>query len=148
MRLTAPSAKHHALHIATPAWVAALRKPGVRIDLEEVDLASQVEAYKLRQKFPRIVGLVCGGNLYVEETNLDLSHTIFEAAANLDESFGSQHLDFFVLLTSFPAKLEGSGESEITAVCSSIMMKLGMSTNPGSFAVYGGSGYPTQEARA
>lgn len=92
----------------------------MRIDLEEVDLTSQVEAYRLRQKFPGIVGLVCGGNLSLEERqSWDLSHTtIFESAANLDESFGSQHLDFFVLLTSFPTKLEGSGESNITAVCS------------------------------
>lgn len=132
MRLTAPSAKHHALHIAPPAWVAVLRKSGVAIDLEEVNLSSQIEAYRLRQKFPSIAGLVYGGNIDMEERSWDLSHTIFEGAANLDESFGSQHLDFFILLTSFPAKMEGSGESEITAVCSSVMVKLDMSANPGS----------------
>jgi hypothetical protein len=148
MRLTAPSTKHHALHIAPPAWVAVLRKSGVRIDLEEADLTNQIEAYRLRQKFPGIAGVVYGGNLSEEETSWGLSHTIFEGAANLDESFGSQHLDFFVLLTSFPAKPEGSEESELTAVCSSMTVKLDMSANPGSFAVYGGSSYPTQEARA
>jgi hypothetical protein len=84
----------------------------------------------------------------VEETNWDLSHAIFEGAANLDNSFGLQHLDFFVLLTLSPATLEGSGESETTAVCSCILMKLDMSANPSAFVVYGGSSYPTQEARA
>ncbi|KAF1980469.1 hypothetical protein BU23DRAFT_562810 [Bimuria novae-zelandiae CBS 107.79] len=105
----------HALSIAQPAWVAVFRRSGVRIDLEEVDFTSQIEAYNLRQKFPDIAGLVFGGNLDVEETSQVLPHTIFESATNLDVAFGSRHLDFFVLLASFPAELEGSGESEITA---------------------------------
>ncbi|KAH8199740.1 hypothetical protein TruAng_006085 [Truncatella angustata] len=111
----AESARSHALEISPPAWVAVLRKSGVRIDFEEVNFRSQVEVSRLRQKFLGIVGLVYGGNLGVEETSLDFSQTIFEGAANLDESFGSQHLDFFVMLTPSYAKPEEAGEYEITA---------------------------------
>ncbi|KAJ5613799.1 hypothetical protein N7528_007453 [Penicillium herquei] len=121
----AESAKHHALHIAPPAWVAAFGKSGVRIDVEEVDLTSQIEAYRLRQRFPGIAGLVCGVNFSEqEEASWDLSHTtMFDGAAHLDESFGSQPLDFFVLLTSLPATQEGSGESEITAFMEALSTK-------------------------
>ena len=119
---------NHALEIAPPAWVAVLHKSGVRIDFEEVNLRSQVEVNKLRQKFLGIAGLVYGGNLRADEASWDISQTIFEGAANLDEAFGSEHLDFFVMLTSSSAKPEGTGECAVNAVCIPVIIKVGHSS--------------------
>lgn len=100
----------------TPAWVTVLCKSGVQIDIEKVDFTNQSELYQLKERFPEIAGVVYGGNLSVQETDYDLSHTIFKSVANLDKIFTETHLDFFILLTPFSQTLDGPGELETTAV--------------------------------
>ncbi|KAI2643458.1 hypothetical protein GGS21DRAFT_485978 [Xylaria nigripes] len=99
------------------AWAGELRRFGVRIDFEQSDLRTKIETERLLERFPLAAGVVClAPNAGSPDSGID-------QAVNIDQTFNSQELEFFILLAGQDLLNETKEQSKVAECLDALVMR-------------------------